>query len=184
MKPFLFGLTLSLISYSISAQEKLYDIMPMDSGKVVYKKAIMEDSLSKDEIFNKVKAWADNYYNKFDRAKVIEEDNEGGHLAYRAFMPVQTVYKAGSSYNAPHRLELRYHLEFYVQEGKYRIIMKDLYIRNPEEDLLTQVLTQGPIEKYGKASKGRVREGFKTDIEGIHKGIIHLYLNIIESIHN
>jgi|SRR6185295_4653981 len=182
MKPLLSGLILLLACCSISAQEKLYDIMPMDSGKVVYKKAIMEDSLSKDKIFNKAKAWADNYY-KFDNAKLIKEDNQEGHLAYRALMPVQTFYKAGPSTNTSYRLELRYHLEFYVEEGRYRIIMKDLYIRNPG-DLMTYVLTLRPIEKYGKASKGRVHEGFKKDIEGIHKEIIKLYLDIIDSIHN
>ena len=182
MKPLLFGLMLSLITHSISAQEKLYDIMPMDSGKVVYRKAIMEDSLSKDEIFNKAKAWADNYY-KFDKAKLIKEDNESGYLAYRASMPVHTfVYKPGSLGNQTPRLELRYHLEFHVEEGRYRIIMRDLYIRNPESPM-TQLLSESPIEKYGKAWKGKAHEKFKQDIEGIHKGIIKLYLDIIESIH-
>ncbi len=157
--------------------------MPMDSGKVVYKKTIREDSLSKDEILNKVKAWADNYYNKYDRAKVINEDNEGGHLAYRAFMPVQTIFKPGPSYNAPHRYELRYHLEFYVEKGKYKIVMRDLYIRDPES-LMIELLTERPIENYGKIWKGRLHEKFKNDIEGIHKDVIKLYLNIMESIHN
>jgi len=182
MKPLLSGLILLLSGYSISAQEKLYDIMPMDSGKVVYKKAIKEDSLSKVEIFNKAKAWADNYY-KHDKTKLIKEDSGSGHLSYRAFMPVQTFAKAGPSYHAPHRLELRYYLEFHIEEGRYRIIMRDLYIRDPEA-VLIQLLTMRPIENYGKSSKGRLQEEYKNDIDGIHKGIIQLYLNIIESIHN
>ena len=49
-----------LACFTLSSQEKFYDIMPMDSGKVVYKKTIKEDRLSKNEIFNKVKAWADS----------------------------------------------------------------------------------------------------------------------------
>jgi hypothetical protein len=97
-------------------------------------------------------------------------------------MPVQTFYKAGPLKNTTYRLELRYHLEFYVEEGRYRIIMRDLYIRDPE-DLMTQVLTLRPIENYGKASKKGSHEKFKKDIESIHKEIIKLYLDIIESIH-
>ena len=182
MKPLLFSLFLLFAGYCISAQEKLYDIMPMDSGKVVYKKAIREDSLSKDEIFNKIKAWADHYY-KRDEAKLISEDNEGGYLAYRAFMPFPTVLRSGSFNDKDNRRELRYHLEFYVEEGRYRIIMRDLYIRDPI-DLMTQVLTQRPIEKYGNLWKRKLHEEYKKDIEGIHKGIIKLYLHIIESIHN
>ena len=182
MKPLLSALISLLACYTLSAQEKLYDIMPMDSGKVVYKKTIMKDSLSKDEIFNKVKAWADNYY-KFENAKEINEDIESGHLAYRGFMAVQTFYKVEFSENATYRLELRYHLEFYVEEGKCRIIMRDLYIRDPQ-DLMMRVITLRPIENYGKVWKKRWYEEFKKDIESIHKGITKLYLDIIESIHN
>jgi len=181
MKPLLSGLFLLFAGYGISAQEKLYDIMPMDSGKVVYKKAIREDSLSKDEIFNKIKAWADDYY-KRNTSKLIKEDNGRGYLAYNASSPFQSFFKTGSSVST-HRRELLYRLEFYVEEGRYRIIMRDLYIRDPI-DLMTQVLTQRPIEKYGNLWKRKLYEEYKKDIEGIHKGIIKLYLHIIESIHN
>ena len=92
MKPLISGLISLIAGYCISAQEKLYDIMPMDSGKVVYKKAVKEDSLSKEEIFNKIKAWADDYY-KRNTSKLIKEDNGRGYLAYHAFSPFQSFFK-------------------------------------------------------------------------------------------
>ncbi len=180
MKPLISGLISLIAGYCISAQEKLYDIMPMDSGKVVYKKAVKEDSLSKEEIFNKIKAWADDYY-KRNTSKLIKEDNGRGYLAYHAFSPFQSFFKTGS-YDSPHRRELLYLLEFYVEKGRYRIIMRNLYTRDPQ-DLMTQILTLRPIEKYGKGSK-KLKNEFKSDIEGIHKGIIKLYLDIIETVHN
>jgi len=95
---------------------------------------------------------------------------------------IKSMFTGDPTLDKTYLLELRYHLEFYVEAGKYRIIMRDLYIRDPEA-LMTQLLTQKPIEKYGKGSNKRFYEDFKKDIESIHKQIIKLYLDIIESIH-
>jgi hypothetical protein len=62
MKLVLFALFFWLAGNTLFAQGKLFDIMPMDSGKVVYKKSVSEDCLSKEEIVKRIKAWADYHY--------------------------------------------------------------------------------------------------------------------------
>lgn len=176
-------LLLSFLTLKGFSQERFYEIMPMDNGRVVYSLIIDVDSLSKDIIYGKLKEWAVDHYGS-QKAALQSEDKESGFIAYKGYMKA-VGYGIGGLLNGK---EMAYHLfhtlKFYVKDGKYRIVVDDIRTYNLTEERIIGSAEQHPIEDRGKGQKKKFYEKFKKDIASFDRSIDAMINSIVSAVKN
>lgn len=78
----LFVLFIPAVLWAQNDQKYLTGAVPEEDGKVVFTKEINAPSLSKDQVFDKMLAWAQEYFSgKGDETRVVYSDKEKGDIA-------------------------------------------------------------------------------------------------------
>lgn len=87
IKQLLFTFYLALgMSQFLPAQDTLmYGIFPVNNGRIIYEKNISADSVSKDELFKRSRAWAATIY-KAQKDTSQMENQDQGVLVYKGFV--------------------------------------------------------------------------------------------------
>ncbi|WPV65959.1 DUF4468 domain-containing protein [Chitinophaga sp. LS1] len=127
MKGFLFLILFTPIL--VHAQDSLlYNIFPIHNGKIRYEKIIHVDSVSKNDIYTRIKEWALENYNS-QKATKQEDDKDAGFLVYTGYFekPFEGKMKRTSIIDDR---QVWNTIKFYVKEGRVKIIIDDIRIRS------------------------------------------------------
>ena len=125
MKIFSFIIFL-IFSHSAIAQDSLlYGIFPVIEGKVNYTQVVELDSLTKDQIFIKIKDWAVQSY-KSQKVTLQAEDKDQGYIAYQGYLPIIMTYQAGLLTGSKYKVDLYHTLKFFIKDNKLKFVFTDL----------------------------------------------------------
>lgn len=118
------------ISQIVKGQEPAIGIFPLKDSSIYYEKVINLDSVTKDEIFKRIKFWAvDNITSQ--KYALQAEDKQEGYIIYRtSFLvpfnnpPIKNLKNTTSSWG------FNCILKFLVKDGKAKVSMYDYTMGN------------------------------------------------------
>lgn len=110
----------------VNAQDSLFlKAFPMTEGKITYERIFEIDSVSKQNIFGKIKDWAVDSY-RSQKATLESEDKDLGYIAYKGYLASVLNYEAGLFKGKPYEVQIWHTLKFYIKDGKVRLLFTDL----------------------------------------------------------
>lgn len=182
-------LTLCTFYKYAQCQEPADSVFPIKDGKIYYEKLIVVDSLTKDEIFKRVKFWAVNELHSQKRA-LETEDKEEGYIIYKTGYDVPfTNPSISSGKEFPGTWAINCILKFEIKDFKTRVTLFDFElpgagvfrILNFKEDYENDVkkypsLNKKYREKYYNAVRKTFIEANKQAnniLESINKALIN-----------
>ncbi len=116
------------VSQFLQAQDSLlYGIFPVNEGRIMYEKTISVDSVHKDELFKRSRAWALNIYKAQKDTSQIE-DKDRGLLSYKGFVTVlfnEPGKHIAAEWNCWQNIRIS------CEDSKAKIIITDLEQRAP-----------------------------------------------------
>ncbi len=138
MKHLLF-ITLIVISFNSFCQNPL----PLKDGKVFYE-SIDSINCTKSEAYIKAKTWFANTFNSAN--SVIQmDDKDAGSLIGKGY----TAKEAGNVFTGPISQNVWYTINITIKDGKYRVQIYDVYIKNSDG----YTMTSESLNKYPKMNK-------------------------------
>lgn len=66
-----------LLSQTTYSQEKLYDILPLENGNVIYTEVLKVKNIDKEELYNKAKKWIVLTYKSANNVIQLDDKEEG-----------------------------------------------------------------------------------------------------------
>lgn len=126
MKFFTFGLLIILTSCYTPAPLVDYTkndlTLPVKNGGVYYEKVYNVDSVSKDDLFNRGRIWAVDYFNSAKDVLQIQDKNEGQ-------LTGKGIFDLGnSSYDMGYTSSVKFTFNIQYKDGKYRQQFYDFII--------------------------------------------------------
>lgn len=129
------------ISYGQSTPDVNFkSIFPFVDGRVVYEKVYQLDSVTKKEIFSRIKEWGQSAF-VTQKGALQSEDAEMGYIFYQAIKSTTHMIPKGWGFGL---MEDRYitvdnnakmSIKFYVKDGKFKVTIDDI--------------TNQPVRAYG-----------------------------------
>lgn len=126
---FLIAIIICLTCKFAFSQDSLYKHLPLKDGKVIYERVIKVDSTSKDVLYERIKDWADDYYNK-PRKALKDDDKESGYISYEWYIPCTLIYHQGMFEGKQFSARIYHTLMFYVKDNEIRLVFTNLEIQN------------------------------------------------------
>jgi len=106
------------------AQGKLLDILPLKNGKVTYSAVVEVDSVSKDELYNRVKRWFVNTYNS-GKDVIQLDDKENGEAIGKGFFEETWMV----TFYAAQNVKVWQTVKIQLKENKYRYEITDFRMK-------------------------------------------------------
>jgi hypothetical protein len=129
---------MTIVTFSLKAQEKLFDILPLKNDYVTYSGVVEVDSIDKKDLHKRAKKWFVNNYKSAN--DVIQlEDIENGEIIGKGYFTI-------SYYTRDPRIS--HTISIFVKDGRYKYVITDFsYSDNQNEKF--------PIENFPKSWGGK-----------------------------
>lgn len=136
---------LLLFTINSAGQEKFYEHLPLIDSSVNYTIIIKADSLTKNQLFSKIKDWAVDSY-KSQKATLQADDKEAGYLAYKGILITNHLYTGGIYRDKPYAVYASHLLKFYIKDEKVKVVFTDLELesRDPANVMMSGI-SKSPI---------------------------------------
>ena len=145
MKYTLFLSLVILLSTLTFAQdeEMLFDVLPMNEGRVTYSEVVAVEGIDKDKLFARASKWFAEAYKSAE--DVIQfSDKEAGEIMGRGFF---TTHWSAVFYSAT-EVDIWYETTIQFKEGRYRYVLTDFRIKYDTAISGSVLETDLPIEEW------------------------------------
>lgn len=122
MKKFLVIITL-FICNAIHAQDKMFDVLPLQDGKVVYTGVVEVDSANKDVLYSRAKKWFAEEYKSAQNVIQLDDKDAGEVLGKGLFKSYFTVFMEAQDVSVYHTVKI------YVKDNKYKYEITDFNVK-------------------------------------------------------
>lgn len=104
--------------FSAYSQDKLYDVMPLKEGKIIYEGVVSVDSTKQSELQRAAKKWfIDTYKSSKDVIGLDEPDEIMGKGV------IKTTHQAG--FMTMYQIDVQHTVDLQFKDGKYRYSITD-----------------------------------------------------------
>jgi hypothetical protein len=148
---------LIISAFTMHAQQKLMNILPVKESKVNYSEVITVDSASKDVLYNRAKRWYVDVYNSAQNVIQLD-DKENGEIVGKGNFD---VYWNMGALVGTEKVAIYHKLSIFLKDGRYKYEIADLIVHIQ--------LHEYPIEAYSKNGKtaGRLYQATDDKIQHI-----------------